>query len=105
MYHASGKPYLHTGSIVKVPPNPKATRPYGSGISATPYALESASGWSPRLLRDVESKYGQKRARREARRTTGKPATVRVLGPSNREVADIARAHERAIAGNIGNIE
>ncbi len=87
-YHASGKPTLRTGSVVMVPPKPRASVAYGNRVSNTPYARESANGWSPRLLADVESRYSRKAANRyKGKVTTSKSNTRSEIFAAERKLA------------------
>ena len=91
MYHASGRPTLRTGSIISPPPRVRASEPFGKRISATPYGREDANGWSPRLLRDVESRYSAKATARAKRRTASKSNTRSEIAASERRTAGTIR--------------
>jgi hypothetical protein len=67
-YHASGKPTLRSGSILVVPPKVRASVPFGDSVKASAYG--TSDGWSPALLRDIESRYDRGRARRAKVRKT-----------------------------------
>jgi len=105
MYHASGRPTLHTGSIVNVPVNVKASLEYGHGISATGYARLDRNGVNARILRDAS--VSAKGTAKRHRKAEASPVltSVTLTREDKREAYRIRLQAERRIAGTIGNVE